>query len=523
MKTGNPKLAATVLISGVSMVISYLINLLITPYITEKLGIEAYGFVSIAKTAVSYASIATVALTSFIVRFISVSYHAGDMEKARGYYASSVAASVGLLGILMTLMILAVSQLEYILNIPENLVGSVKLLFVIVFLNFGLTTISTPLGAVFYIKNRLDILGVVKIVAYIAEAVVLLCIFSMMPPSIWFVGVGSLTATLVILLYSGRMTRKLTPELRFRKESVSGGKIKTIMGNGIWNSLNSLGNTLNSGLDLLISNLFLTAEATGQIAVVKIIHTMFASLYQVILQPLQPRLIQVYAQDDTSRFVVELKKSMKICGCVAALAFAGFFALGKLYYHLWLPEENALLLYQLTIVVIAISITEGIMQPVYFVNTLTLKNKIPCWVTIGSGIGNVVVTYFLLRYTDLGAFAVVGTTTVVMLCINLFFNPMYAAKCLGIRPGALYGTLCKHFVATGAIVGALWWMNRLLNPQTWIGFFASVLPMSVVGVVIYIVLVSNKTERQELWKKGMQLLCRTKVFEVDNGVDKDME
>lgn len=511
MKTSNSKLAATVLISGVSMVISYIINLLMTPYITEKLGIEAYGFVSIAKSAVSYASIATVALTSFIVRFVSVSYHAGDMEKARGYYASSVAASVGLLGVLMALMILAVSQLEYILNIPENLIGSVKILFVIVFLNFGLTTISTPLGAVFYIKNRLDILGVVKIVAYIAEAVVLLCIFSTLPPSIWFVGVGSVTATTVILFFSGRMTRKLTPELQFRKESVSVGKIKTIMGNGIWNSLNSLGNTLNSGLDLLISNLFLTAEATGQIAVVKIIHTMFSSLYQVIFQPLQPRLIQVYAQDDTGRFVVELKKSMRICGCVAGLAFAGFCAMGKLYYHLWLPEENAALLYQLTVVVIAISITEGIMQPVYFVNTLTLKNKIPCWVTIGGGIVNVAVTYCLLRYTALGAFAVVGTTTAVMLCINLFFNPIYASKCLGIRPGALYGTLCKHFLATGVMVGVLWWISEALKPQTWLGFFVCILPMSVVGVTIYIVLVSSKTELQDLWKKAMQLLCRTKV------------
>lgn len=39
------------------------------------------------------------------------------------------------------------------------------------------------------------------------------------------------------------------------------------MSNGVWQSVNSLGNTLNSGLDLLISNLMLTAVQTGQIAV----------------------------------------------------------------------------------------------------------------------------------------------------------------------------------------------------------------------------------------------------------------
>ena len=43
---------------------------LLTPYITDTIGIEAYGFVSMAKTAVSYAQIFTIALTTFVVRYI---------------------------------------------------------------------------------------------------------------------------------------------------------------------------------------------------------------------------------------------------------------------------------------------------------------------------------------------------------------------------------------------------------------------------------------------------------------------
>ena len=50
---------------------------------------------------------------------------------------------------------------------------------------------------------------------------------------------------------------------------MSFSKIKNLLKNGIWNSLNQLGNELNSGLDLLISNLMLSAVAMGQISVVK--------------------------------------------------------------------------------------------------------------------------------------------------------------------------------------------------------------------------------------------------------------
>ena len=73
MSRDNFKLAKTILITGFGVFISYAINFLLTPYITDNVGIEAYGFVSIAKTAVSYAEIITVALTTFVVRYISIS------------------------------------------------------------------------------------------------------------------------------------------------------------------------------------------------------------------------------------------------------------------------------------------------------------------------------------------------------------------------------------------------------------------------------------------------------------------
>ena len=50
---GTPVLGAD--IGGMSVIISYAINFLVTPYITENLGVEAYSFVSIANTAVNYA------------------------------------------------------------------------------------------------------------------------------------------------------------------------------------------------------------------------------------------------------------------------------------------------------------------------------------------------------------------------------------------------------------------------------------------------------------------------------------
>ena len=115
---------------------------------------------------------------------------------------------------------------------------------------------------------------------------------------------------------------------------------------------------------------------------------------------------------------------MRICGFFGALAFAGFVALGKLYYQLWMPTQDSDMLLILTIITVMNNITDSILRPVYYVSTLTVKNKIPCWVTIAGGVLNVISMYFLIKYTNMGIYAVVITTAVIMISINLFFNPI---------------------------------------------------------------------------------------------------
>lgn len=226
MNKENKRLFQTIFISGIATVFSYLINFLLTPYISNHVGIEAYGFVSIAKTAVSYAQIITVALTTFIVRYITLNYHKNKIEEANSYYSSSILACFQLSGALLIFALLCIFKLENLLKIPEKLIPSVKVLFIFVFINFVLTTIVTPLNASCYIKNRLDLNGIVKIISYIAESVVLVVIFRYCTADIWVVGFGSFIAAIVLVGGNYILKQKLTPELKFSKKLVSYKRVK---------------------------------------------------------------------------------------------------------------------------------------------------------------------------------------------------------------------------------------------------------------------------------------------------------
>lgn len=485
MKKKNLQLARTMLISGIGAGINYLITFLLTPYITSTIGIEAYGFVSMAKTAVSYAQIFTIALTTFVVRYIFVAYHKADMEGANSYYSSSIAACISIAGGIFVLILPAIVKLEYLLNIPEELVFSVKLLFVTVFLNFVMQTVITPFGASAYIKDRLDLSGILQILAYGADALTLIVFIRCFVPSVWFVGVGALASSAVLLIGNMAVTRRLTPELRFQGKLLSFSKIKTMISNGIWNSVNSLGNVLNSGLDLIISNLMLSGIATGQISVAKTVGTMLNGLYALIFQPFQPALLKAYTSGNKETILYELTKAMKICGYFSNVILAGFFALGRVYYELWMPGQDTNTLYLLTLVTILTGLTTGTMLPVYYVYTMTVKNKLPCLVTIAGGFLNIFSMFLLLKFTDWGAYAIVATTAVITLGINLFFNPIYAAGCLKTSARPIYRTLIRHLVSACVMSSVFLLIEAVVDPSNWFTLIGTAMMMAAVGVPIH--------------------------------------
>ena len=494
MISQSKQIGKTIFISGFGAFLTYAINFVLTPYITNTIGIEAYGFVSIAKTTVSYAEIAMTALTAFVVRYISVSYHEKKLKEANLYYSSSVLACLLFALLIFGVACIFIARIDDILIIPRNLITPVKILFGIVFLNFVISTVNIPLGVYAYIANRLDIAGLIKILGYVLEVGILYALFKVLPAEVWYVGIGSICPTVVAMICNIFAMKRYSPELVYRRKNVSLSKIRNLVKNGIWNSLNSLGNVLNSGLDLIISNLMLSGTATGQIAISKTIGTMFQTVLVVVSQPFQPQMIKTYASGRTDEFLKSLKKAMIVCGWFANVAFAGFVALGMLYFKLWLPDENTRVLYYLTVLTVINYVTDGVLQPVYYINTLTVQNKIPCWITIAGGLCNVLGMYGLIRNTQLGVYSVAITTAVIMVSINLLFNPIYAAHCLKIKAKIIYRILAKDLLSCSGMVIAFIWIRNVLNPSNWVNLIVSAVIMCIIALPIHILCMYDKNE-----------------------------
>ena len=78
----------------VSFIVSMGISFLLTPYIINTVGKEAYGFVGLANNFVSYAELITLALNSLAQRFITIKIHQNDFDGANKYFTSVTIANI---------------------------------------------------------------------------------------------------------------------------------------------------------------------------------------------------------------------------------------------------------------------------------------------------------------------------------------------------------------------------------------------------------------------------------------------
>lgn len=361
------RLFETIFLLGCAFVINYLINFFLTSFITENFGVAEYGFVALAKTIASYVTIVTTALDSYASRYISIEYHKNDIKLANQYFNTVLFSDTFIGSIIIFLSVGLIGTINVFLNIQVIILTDVKFLFVCVFINLFISLVTTAFQSSALIKDKLRESSFFKLISYIAEAITLIVLYNMATPKLYYIGVGLIISSLIILFSSCYITKKYTPNLIVNKSNFKFSIVKKLLSQGIWNSLNNLGNMLNSGLDLLVTNIMLGSVAMGQVSVVKTMTSIFSCIYVIINQPFQPSLLKDYASYNIEKLIKDLKTSVVYSGFFSNLFFACIVGYGFEYYKLWVPSQDCGLLYKLTIIATATSILEGAVYPLYYI------------------------------------------------------------------------------------------------------------------------------------------------------------
>ena len=335
--------------------------------------------------------------------------------------------------------------------------------------------------------------------------VFLMCLlFGMLPPNVAYIGIVTCICTFVGLVMNMYYTRLLVPDIRLKMCYVHWIKVKELISAGIWNSISRLSQVLSDGLDLVITNIWISAYLMGELSIAQQIPTYISTLTNTLINLFSPNLTMYYAKDDTEAVVKELKLSMKFSSFFVNIIFCVLVVFGKYFVQLWVPNQDVNLIYSLLVVIMMSLMVSGVTTSLNNVFLITNRLKVNSIFWLIISFTNVLLVFIYLNTTSLGIYAVAGVSKVTGILGNLIFVPLYACKCLKIKWNTFYPIIFRYIGTTFIMMIVFFGIKRLyVLPINWITFFVVCVIAGVAGCIVNFFVLLNHTERSIMKNKIM--------------------
>lgn len=497
----NQQLALNMFASLVSFGVNGAISFFIITFVKENVGDGAYGFISLANNFVQYAQIITIALNSMASRFITLKIYENNYEDAKKYFNSVLFSNIALAAFFAIPSIFIVTFLENLINIPANIVVDVKLLFTFIFANFLLTIISTVFSCATYICNKLYLSSLVTIITNLIRGTLLILVYSFLPPYVFYMGLTAFLMTGITCMANISFKRRLVPELKISRQYFDFKAIKELLMSGIWNTVLKLGQTLLDSLDLLITNLFISAVAMDVLSIAKTVPVLISNIMSSITGVFAPNFNITYAKKQYDVLLKDIKQAMKIMGIIINIPIALLTVFGYSFFKLWVPYQDCMALQILSLLTISKLIVSGSIDCMSSIFTITNKLKANSLAVLLSGVVSAIGTFLLVYFTDLGVFAVAGVSSVCSLLRNLCFTVPYSAHCLNLKWYTFYIDVGKSVLSYLVMIVIGFAGTYFLEISNWYQLIFWGVLFGVVFLSVAYFVIMNKEERNLVKQK----------------------
>lgn len=475
----------------IALSINLALNLFVSPFIVRNLGVEANGYITLANNFVSYASLISVALNSMANRFITLEFVSKNYERANLYY-SNVTIGNCIIGAIITIFsIFFTNYISFFLEIPNELIKDIKLLFLITFLTFSITTVTSSWNIATFLTNKLYIQSVRNIQSQFIRAASILILFYFFPIKVSFIAFSSFIAALFSVLFSLYYKKKLTPFLKASFRLFNIKTLKELVGSGIWNSVGQMGVMLLTGLDLLIANIFLGPESMGILALAKVLPTIISQLSSTVTNVFIPQITLYYGDKKMEVMHNYLEKAIALSNFIITIPIALIISLGYNFYSLWVPNQNIRLIFILCLLSLIGTIFSSGTEVLTNIFVLVNKIKINSLNIVFSGIISIIVSFVFVKYTEYGIFAIASVSSIVNVITKIVYTIPFSSKYINISWNYFYIYTFKSILSVILISLSSFLFNNLVFTEKnesnhfFIKGFAGVIIALIINFIIY--------------------------------------
>lgn len=511
-KSAGKQLTINLAASIISFAVNVGINFFLTPYLVGELGNEAYGFIGLANNFVQYANIITVALNSIAGRFISIEYHKKNIDKASKIFSSVLVADLIIAAVMLVAATFVTLFIDSIVNVPPQLVSSVKLTFAITFATFILSVITAIFTTAAFVKNRLDINSVRDIIANLFKAALVILLFALLPAKLYYLAAATLASGFFLLAANITVKKRILPEVKINIKKFSFRVVKTLLMAGVWLSFSQLCNVLMTGLDLLICNLTLGAAIMGIFSIAKTVPVCLGNLIVTIGNVFTPHFTILYAKKKIDELVEETKFSGKIMNYIMVVPLAGFIAFGNQFYTLWQPTKSPdeILMIQIISILTCLTYLFSCMTQCHMMLfTVCNRLKIPVLTNFIIGVGSVAVVLAALNFGnfgDAGVYVIAGVSSALLSIRSITFVPMYSAYILGQKKTVFLPSVARGILTFAVILTLFSIVSSFVVVNSWLSLLTVISLAGAGGYIVALFLLFSRKELEKLKGKFLKKL-----------------
>jgi O-antigen/teichoic acid export membrane protein len=470
-------------LSYVTILLTNVIGLFLTPYILRSLGTAEYGLYTLIGAFVGYMTILDLGLNNTIIRFVAKYRAEGDKKGEENFLALSMITYACIAFIVIIIGFICYINIENIfgLSLTSEEIQKAKVMFIILIFNLAISLPGGSLTGICSGYEEFVLPRTVNIFRYLLRSAVLVAILFFGGKAISIVVLDTVMNILIICINSLIVFGKLKVKIKLHK--LDGVLLKEMIGYSGYIFVFAIVQQFQwrvgqIGLGILTSTTIVAVYAIGVM-----LGTYYGAFSSAILGVFLPRATQMVfndrSEDELTDMMIRVGRILLI---VLLFILIGFIFFGRQFILLWVGHE-----YKESWIIalcIMIAITYPLVQG-FGSSILEAKNKLSfkalinlIMIVIGTGIGIVLVKGY-------GATGMIIGISFSILTFQVIMN-VYYHRVIGLNIFRFFKELHHKVVPAICIIVFLSYILSLVEISNWITMIFSVVVYSIIyGVIMY--------------------------------------
>ncbi|MBC7642935.1 MAG: oligosaccharide flippase family protein [Flavobacterium sp.] len=471
------------ILSYVTIILTNVLGLLITPFMIHKLGKQEYGLYTLIGSLVGYISVLDLGLNNTIIRFLA-KYRAQNDRKAEENFLATTFIIYCIISLLIVIIgIVIFYNLDNIFyKLSASDLYKAKIMFAILIFNLAITLPGGTFSAIYSGYEQFVFPRMLNIIKYIVRSITLVLILSLGAQSIGMVILDTILNLSIIAINVFYVFTHL--KVKFKLYNFKWSYIREIFSYSVWIFVYAIVAQLQWTSGQLILGRISTTTIIAIYGVGILLGTYYAAFSAAIAEVFLPRATKMTVLNATGEELTDMMIRIGRFSLIMLLfVLGGFLVFGQQFINLWVGNSFA---DSWTIAIIIMITYTFPLSQLFAHSILEAKGKFYfkalvyiSLITVGTAFGTYLFRFF-------GVIGLITGSTSGWIISQIIMNFYYHKK-IGLNIPRFFNGLLHNLFLTFLTILAIAFLINLIPGNNWLNLFSKL----VIYAFVYIIIMSK--------------------------------